>query len=472
MLSILYSVLFTLSLILINPWGASLNVVETGRAETWAYPKIFVVILITLANLSIAIFQRNKLDKRLIKKKAFKLWALYLLSAIIATLLSPFPLHSLFGQSVLGDGLLYWIIIAIFTWSNALALTCQPTLFKSQLCGILSGGLILALSIFPQALNWRIDYTATSGQLSNSSSTMLKSFIWQSQMPIGLYTNRGYVGCVLAVIACLSLVLVIRRSIPQSIALGLFFTANFALLLTRTRGAIVALVIVEIYFFLVYYRKVKQLINPVTRNMRIMLAILLFIAILYFFGAEISRLYSVWHEAREPLSGNDSFLENSLTGRLYLWKTAMRGIFERPIFGWGFNGFGVAHLFVGDWSGQLSSYIPAEAPVLQIVNLYETTFEYLSTDGEIYSGLVLTHKAHNLILDTLLSVGIVGSIFYFLLIGYLIYKLINSEYSGYVGIAAVYLLFTLTWYETAQFSHLFWWILSLGLTQSKNGLEN
>ncbi|WP_334739960.1 hypothetical protein [Nostoc sp.] len=39
---------------------------------------------------------------------------------MISTLTSPEPWRSLFGQEQMGDGLLYWLLIAIFTLSNNL----------------------------------------------------------------------------------------------------------------------------------------------------------------------------------------------------------------------------------------------------------------------------------------------------------------------------------------------------------------
>lgn len=90
----------------------------------------------------------------------------------------------------MGDGLLYWLLIAIFTLSNNLLLKLHPELFRSQLQGLIIGGVILALSIFPQVINWRIDYTATSGQLFQSH--ILASTIFKNHQPIGLYSHRGH----------------------------------------------------------------------------------------------------------------------------------------------------------------------------------------------------------------------------------------------------------------------------------------
>jgi O-antigen ligase len=465
-LPFLYTVLFTLSLVLINPWGEALDFGESGRAEIWTYPKVAVLVLISVVNIWILVDKIRKRDDSInfsrLLKIASVLWLAYLLSALISTLLSPFPWHSLFGQSVLGDGLLYWVLIAIFVLSNALVLEIYPRLFKSQIHGVLLGGLILALSIFPQVLDWRIDYTATSGQVSSFNPELLESYVWRNQMPIGLYTNRGFAAYVLASVACLSLVCIIREVLSKNLELGVFLITVGALLFTQSRAAIFSLIITGLYFLFRYSRQADQLFLISRKTV-----LSLLITSIVLLGFQIYKIHTSFQPSDLTALDFSDTLEVSLTGRLYLWETSIRGILERPIWGWGFNGFGIAHLFIGDWQNQLHAYISEDTTVSQIVALYETTFDYISTDGELYSGVVLTHKGHNLILDVLLSVGVVGLICYSLLIGFFMWHLLNSSFFGYEAVAILYLTFTLTWYETAQVSHLFWWVLSFACVQSE-----
>jgi hypothetical protein len=72
----------------------------------------------------------------------------------------------------------------------------------AQLYGFLIGGLILALSMFPQLIDWRIDYTATTGQLLRDN--ILVSTIFQDHQPIGLYSHRGHAAFVLAAIGVMT----------------------------------------------------------------------------------------------------------------------------------------------------------------------------------------------------------------------------------------------------------------------------
>ena len=95
------------------------------------------------------------------------------------------------------------------------------------------------------------------------------------------------------------------------------------------------------------------------------------------------------------------------------------------------------------------------------VNNYN--FTYIGTDGQKRVGLAYTNKAHNLFLDTILSVGVVGFVAYLILIGFFIYLTGSGAGRGLEVIALVHLVYCLTWFDTAQFSHLVWWSLSAGV---------
>ena len=178
----IYTVLFSLSIVLINPIGKM-------RGEIWTQPKLFVILLICIFNVLILWEERDSLTIPQSWKINRLLWEIFLGIGLISTITSPFPLRSLFAQEQMGDGLLYWLLIAIFTLSNNLLLRLYPELFRSQLQGLIIGGVILALSIFPQAINWRIDYTATTGQLFQShilASTILKTINQLDYTPIAV----------------------------------------------------------------------------------------------------------------------------------------------------------------------------------------------------------------------------------------------------------------------------------------------
>ncbi len=150
------------------------------------------------------------------------------------------------------------------------------------------------------------------------------------------------------------------------------------------------------------------------------------------------------------------------------WPLAVDGIEARPVFGWGFNGFGLAWPHVNDFDVRWRKWLARDAEdkpigVVRILRNNQTSFEYLGEDGNTYRVGGLTNKAHNIILDTAVSVGLVGLVLYALLFGFFVFVTARGEGWGLEVLGIVYLVFGLTWFESAQYSHLAWWALSVGL---------
>ncbi len=364
-----YTLLFAFSIILIDPLGNS-------RGSIWTEPKVLAVLLITLLNLSILWEERKSLTVPRSWKIYSILWGIFLGIGLLSTLLSPFPLRSLFGQEQMGDGWLYWLTLAVFTLSNSLLLTHHPELFHPQLKGLLIGGVILAISIFPQVIDWRIDYTATMGQLIQKN--VLASTVFLGQQPIGLYSHRGHASFVLAAIVVLLLVSLQRRWISNCTVKTAGVLIVFAILLTQTRQAVLALLVSTIYLL---GKKYYKLLIPAT------IICLLVIGIAY-------------------------------------------------------------------------PYIVNPENKLEVVRLGDFSFDVINEKGKLHTKPLPTAKAHNLILDVTLSIGILGLLSYFALIVFSVKQIIQSPYYGMEAVAICYLIFTFTWFECAQFTHIFWWVLS------------
>jgi O-antigen ligase len=412
----LYTLLFSLSIILINPIGAM-------RGEIWTQPKVFAIVLICILNFLILWENREDLNLPQSWKINRLLWEIFLGIGLIATLTSPFPWRSLFGQEQMGDGLLYWLLIAIFTLSNSLLLRLHTELARSQLQGLVIGGVILAISIFPQAINWRIDYTATSGQLMQSN--ILASTIFPNQQPIGLYSHRGHASFVLAAAAVMTLVGWQWQWINTRIAATAGILIIPALLLTQTRAGLLALLVATIYLL---GRKHYKLLISAT------LVCLLLIGI-----------------ATSTRQINNAPLVKQITSdRVYLWQLANHRISYRPLLGWGMDGFGTAY-----------SYVRPGKKITKVIRLGDFSFDYQDEKGQIKTAQLPTTKAHNLILDTTLSVGLLGMASYLALLGWCLWQVIKSPYRGIEAVFIAYLAFTFTWFECAQFTHIAWWSLSI-----------
>lgn len=414
----LYTLLFALSIILINPWGVS-------RGLIWTAPKVLTICLIIGLNLSILWKKRPTLtiDKSWVN--SLKLWGIFISIGAISTAASPFPLNSFFGQNQMGDGWLYWLLIATFTLSNTLLLKLHPEGVRSQLLGLIIGGIILALSTIPQIIDWRIDYTATMGQIIRADVNA--SSIFQGQQPIGLYSHRGHAAIALATIAIISIIgWLFKLTSDRFTAIALIIIAP-ALIFTSTRAAILGLVIALFYEL---GRKYYKLI----------LALLLISAIALC-GMTVTR----------PLDWNQPSVQQVISSRSPMWALSLQGIKKRPFFGWGFDGFGIAYPYIRN---------PKKTPI--VVNLDEFTYDYITINEQISTREIPTYKAHNLILDTTLSIGILGLISYAFLWGYYIYLAIESSFPGMEAIAIAYLIFSLTWFDSAQYAHIPWWTLSIG----------
>lgn len=422
-----YTLLFCLSLIVINPWGNS-------RGLIWTQPKVLLILLIILLNLSILWEDRKNLTVPRSWFQVASLWGLFLGIGLLSTLLSPFPLRSLLGQEQMGDGWLYWLLIAGFTLSNTLLLRLHPELLRPQLQGLLMGGVIVAISILPQVIDWRIDYTATMGQLLKEN--ILASTIFRGQQPIGLYSHRGHAAFVLATVAVLFLVTWQRGWMSTRKVTSAGVLILLALLLTQTRQAIIALFVATAFLL---GRKYYKVLVP---------AALLCLLI-------VGLVTTTRH------INNLSLMKQLTSDRIHLWELASRGISKRPLLGWGFDGFGSAYPYVLN---------PEKTP--KIVRLGDFSLDYLRENGQIGTIALPTVKAHNLILDTTLSVGFLGIASYLALFVISIWRIIQSPNRGMEAVVIVYLVFTLTWFECAQFTHLAWWALSLWGVSNERLISN
>ena len=96
-----------------------------------------------------------------------------------------------------------------------------------------------------------------------------------------------------------------------------------------------------------------------------------------------------------PLNWQKPTIEQVMSSRSPMWELSARGIKKRPLFGWGFDGLGIAY-----------PYIRNPQVIPRVVKLNEFTYDYINIKGEISTWEIPTYKAHNWILDTTISVGI------------------------------------------------------------------
>ena len=459
----LYALLFALSVVLIDPWGGN-------RGEIWTQPKVTVLWYITLLHLGFLLLTfvrppapanpRANLSPQW--RRAAWLWGLFLAAGLVSALFSPAGFAGgVRAHLEMGDGWAYYALLAVFSLSNVLVLRVRPELFRVQLYGVLAAGFVLALAMVPQVFDWTVDYTATSGQVSTRYAEMLVSTMWKGQMPLGFYTSRGHAGFVLAATAALALVSLLRGWLKPAYAWLLLFLVSFALWSTATRGVYIAYVAGLLY---VGWRFAGRGLSWRRATLTLSLSLLGFAALAGLRGAGVQPHRSVPSLSSFEVAELSRADAQTLTSaRSELWRSALVGIAERPLFGWGFNGFGIAWPYVGNWrEARNQMYLSQEVPIAEVESVGHYSFSYLGTDEQLRQGRVRTNKAHNMVLDMGISLGLVGLLLYVALFGYVAFVGFKGRGWGLEAVAVVYLAYGLTWFESAQYSHLAWWALSAG----------
>ncbi len=257
------------------------------------------------------------------------------------------------------------------------------------------------------------------------------SSIFQGQQPIGLYSHRGHAAIVLALIIITALVGWFSRFITTKLTVITLASTVPALLLTSTRSAILALIVASVYLLRGKYYKILVGIVP--------------IAIIAIGIMTVSR----------PLDWSKPSIAQIMSSRSPMWELSVRALKKRPLFGWGFDGFGIAYPYIRN---------PQLTPI--VVNLDEFTYDYINIKGEISTREIPTYKAHNWILDTTLSVGILGLLAGIALWGYYVCLALNSSRRSIEAVAIAYFIFIFTWFDCAQYAHIAWWTMSLTAVKS------
>ena len=468
-LGFVYGVLCALSLVLINPWGRP-------RGEIWTDPKVYAVIALALLTWGILLvllvrFVMQRLGHGRLPRFyppsawgwAALLWALYLGFGLLSVYYSPVKTsNALMPNNEMGDGWVYWAYVAAFVLGNALVLRRFPQLFRAQLYGFLLAGLVTGLAVIVQTVDWRLDFTATMGKVSYNTDAikLLYSNIYKGQMPIGLTSHRGHAGFIVAAIAILALVCMIRGWVAKRYGWPLYLLLLVGVYLTSTRGAQAAFIGGLVYLLVRFWRAGK------VRRIVLLAFVPLVIGGAGLLGASALGIQSATR-ALPSLTTLTTDPDTFTSSRLDYWRVAVDGIRERPLLGWGYNGFGLAMPYVNDFEKKFARYLDMKGgKAIRIDTLQGTDhyfFRYIGTDGLFHRGWVFSNKAHDLILDVWLSVGLGGLVTYLLLLGIFLWVTARGEGWGLEAVAVVYLIYTLTWFESAQFSQLTWWVFSAGL---------
>ena len=433
----MYTLLYALSVIAINPWGSA-------QSAVWTLPKIAVLSVLLLLNFFVIVRQRHDVQISTVWRQTAYLWLGLLVIGLFSTIFSPAPRRSLYGQSILADGWLFWVLMAGLILTNALVIRVRPAVFKAQLLGLLIGGGLFALSVYPQLLDKTLDYTSTSGLIKAENPNLLVSEVNLGHQPIGFSSHRGHASVVLALTTLLALISLLKSWLNRWLLWLTLTVASPALWFADTRGGILAVGVGLVYLGWYAFRT--------RRNYRLVgiATVLLIVG-----GGVYTAVQRQAEVSVRVLPGLDEDLTHLTSNRSDMWPQALWAIRQRPLLGYGFDGFGTV------WPSIVARTDPAIEEVLEIG---DHVYKYF--DGEqIREGHLeaFYDKAHNFILDWALAVGVAGFLIYLSLLLLLLYVTAQSSASPLEALTVAYLAFTLTWYDAAQFTYLGFWGLSVGL---------
>ena len=105
-----------------------------------------------------------------------------------------------------------------------------------------------------------------------------------------------------------------------------------------------------------------------------------------------------------------------------------------------------------------------------MVRLGEFSFVWRRQDGTVQTYPLKGNKSHNLLLDTTLSLGLLGLLGYGALFGFYVRQGLQSPRRQLLAVVVVYLGFGLFWFDCAQYSHLVWWVLSSTVAEKTEGM--
>lgn len=434
-----------LALTATNPWGV-------GHEEIWNAPREWGMTLFTVATLIGVASKKGSLQPTRRVLGGLLASAGFLVVGILSTLLSPQPIWSWTGYPSVGDGLRFWALGVAFAWAVYLALESGLLTFRLVQASLLAALALHALAIFPQAWDWKLDYTRTSGQTFvrcfDEARTICRevpdataSGIHRGQMPIGLTSHRGHAGGVLALLSLFAAGAYFLRASRWQ--LGVFALGALALWFTVTRGAWLALWVPLGFLVLYGFRR-----SPGHAKRGLALLSVGMVTYSLYFGATKVGL----GEVRSFPEMGASFSEANAysSGRLELWSKGFAALSLRPLWGWGFDGFARAYPYAVDWNQADRRLLPPPLePPVHVVQGEDRLIYLEDAQGTRLLAPSPYAKAHNLPLDLLLSVGILGGLSYLLWLGLALACATWSKVPLALMLVG-YMLYGLTWYDSVH----------------------
>lgn len=408
------------------------NVFELNKMALFRI--LVLIILWTLALRFVLHFRKQKLFLKSYiadNKWLFFLFLFFFLSLVFSTIISIDHRLSFFGTNDRQEGLLGYFYYFLFFGAIFLELLMRPNLKHKILGAILSSsvfvsgyGLLQAFGKDP--LKWsestEARATSTFGQPNNLGSYLIFT------IPLTVYFFLKTKSKILKIL--LSLLIVSQIAV-------LYYTHSASSWL----GLVVGAAVMGITALLI---KLKES-NKLRLQGRSIPAILFLLFFLFISITPMALSTSDSIKASQIYSG-------STAARLQFWHAAWEGIKERPLLGYGLE------------------------------SQQEVLVKFYQPDWAIYSNVnVQESRAHNFVLDILLTQGIVGLLMQFLLWGYIFWVVVSNIKNNRKKLLNYFILSALAGYFAYlqfNFPHVttwiyFWTLAAIAmLSQTTDSSEN
>lgn len=154
----------------------------------------------------------------------------------------------------------------------------------------------------------------------------------------------------------------------------------------------------------------------------------------------------------------------------YFWPIAIRGIAERPLTGWGLDGFSDLFWARSTPEEQLA-VVKGHLGMYEEVVITGTTFQLVRSPGEDEFKWVLfdVDRAHNLYLDVAVSFGLITLVLLCAVLGLVSIAVIRHRVAAGIAFvlgASVYFVFGLAWFDVPQIAPTAWLLLGVAFGMS------
>ena len=478
----MFYALFVLAGIGFSPFGYT-------RTEVFVSPKVqlWLVSLMPLLGLLLLDVRRRSAEAVVHDRGRAKAVPAAVVAAFVAivVLIGITALHgnreAWFGYPSIPEGALFFVAL-LAGFGLLWALTRRYAgLERGVRVAVVVVASIASLASVPQVIDWRTDFTMTSGQTIGEPPRHTLVGVWRDQSPNTFYWHRGHFG----IVACLGLLVaagsMLRRASPSARLTALSDAAivvtAFGVMVSSTRAPQLAagVGLVLLWGGVIWLArggdatipgKPRQVLARCGRQaLSVMLGFVLAAALLV--SAGDTRAASLFGFAAGQVSAEAVFTGTS--GRAEPWALTIDAWSGSPWIGRGFLAFhGVQAEPIVRRAVDDGALTLEEA---RRVHVTEATVHVIRDDGALWWRFLWGTKPHNVLLELLLSVGLVGTVAVLSVYGLALMQFVRRREVLGLAIVVAWFTYLVFWYESVQYSALVWALLAVLLARAQPAVE-